>query len=69
MTSELVLLLVMSMMITTTAFNGIDGDGGIRGMLQNAGPKLSARMEKHLMTGHIFCKKSANQNLNAPCDW
>ena len=65
MTSELVLLLVMSVAITTTSFNRIQD------ALQSAGPSLSARMEKHLMTGHIFCKKSQSIDDFDPkgCEW
>ena len=59
MTSELVLLMLVSLFMLKPVVSGVKNN------FQGAVPKLAIRMEKHLITGHHFSIK-ANSNWEGP---
>lgn len=52
MTSEIILLLVISFIMLTHILTGVTGT------FKTAIPRLAVRVEKHLITGYIFSKKA-----------
>jgi hypothetical protein len=50
MTIELILLMIVTMMITVSFF----GEKGPPQVFKDSGPRLAARVERHLVTGRGF---------------
>ena len=73
MITEYVLLLVISVaMVTVVLTGGPNGNGGIQGIFTKGIPQLAIRMEKHLITGYLFCVQYPNQNNGGTgegCNW
>lgn len=74
MITEYVLLLVLSLGMVTFVLTGgtpfLSGRpaGGIHGIFVDGIPQLAIRMEKHVMTGYLFCVQyqgPADRN----CSW
>ncbi len=63
MTTELVLLLVVSFLMFSKFIDGA------RDTFQQGVPKLAIRLEKHLITGHLFSLKAGDERGPRPVGW
>lgn len=63
MTSEYILLLVLSVFLLEGVVRGVSTT------FQEAVPKLSVRLEKHLVTGHVFTVRAQQDPTNARVKW